>query len=404
MPSTINTNLNSKSDRKKPLTDKSIQAIKPREDGKERKIFDNHPDYPGLYIATSKTARKVFRLKCRFQGKDILLTLGQYPAMTLKLAREKALLSLQHIAEGMNPAEAKRLEKTKEPDTFSHWADLWYGKMAPSWSEVHCEDVRRNKLNLHVFPVIGDKIIPNLSKRDYESVLNPLKAGGKLETAKKIRSIMGQVIDYYINQTEREIVNWPERLRRDFVVSKQDRTHRAALILPLEVGQLMVAIEEYKNTSLLMHLALKFSALTFQRPGEIRKAEWQEIDWKERLWLLPSEKMKARRPHIVPLSKPVMALLKELHAITGAGKYLFPSVRSRANPMSEAGVLSALRRMGYGTHQMSAHGFRSTASTLLNEKGYNSDWIEAQLAHVEQNSVRQAYNHAVFLEQRREMM
>lgn len=128
MPSTINTNLNSKSDRKKPLTDKSIQAIKPREDGKERKIFDNHPDYPGLYIATSKTARKVFRLKCRFQGKDILLTLGQYPAMTLKLAREKALLSLQHIAEGMNPAEAKRLEKTKEPDTFSIGLTFGTGK------------------------------------------------------------------------------------------------------------------------------------------------------------------------------------------------------------------------------------------------------------------------------------
>lgn len=401
MPSP-NTNKKSIPRAKKALTDLSIKALQPRADGKEMRTFDPHPDYPGLYVATSSTGRKTFRLKYHYGGREKLLTLGTYPATSLALAREKAMKAREHLARGIDPATIKKEEQT--PDTFRHWAELWYAKMAPTWSEVYCEDVRRNKLDLHVLPVIGEKLLPDLAKRDYEAVLNLLKAATKLETAKKVRGIMGQVVDFFINETEREITNWPFRLRKDFSVSKRDRKHRAALVLPGEIGLLMANIEAYREINLQTYLALRFSALTFQRPGEIRKAEWAEIDWKEKLWLIPANKMKARREHSVPLSKQALAVLEELKPMTGNGRYLFPSTRSKASPMSEATVLAAIRRLGYDKTQMTAHGFRGMASTTLNEMGFNKDWVEMQLSHVEENDVRGAYNFAQYLPQRRDMM
>lgn len=401
MPS-LNTDIKVTPRAKKTLTDIVIKGLQPRADGKEFRCFDPHPDYPGFYVAVSKTGRKTFRMKYRFADKEKLLTLGTYPATSLAFAREKAMKAREQLARGYDPSAAKEEEKT--PDTFRYWAQRWYSKMASQWSEVHKEDVQNNKLNLHVFPVIAEKLLPHLTKHDFEKVLAPLKAAEKLETAKKVRSIMAQVVDFFIDTTGHDITNWPARLRRDFAVSKKDRKHRAALVLPGEVGQLMLAIEGYRATNILTHLALKFSALTFQRPGEIRHAEWSEINWQERLWCLPATKMKAKREHLVPLANQTIAVLEKLKPITGNGRYVFPSALSKERSMSEATVLAAIRRMGYSKEQMCAHGFRGMASTLLNELGFNKDWIEMQLSHVEENDVRGAYNHAQYLSQRREMM
>jgi integrase len=166
----------------------------------------------------------------------------------------------------------------------------------------------------------------------------------------------------------------------------------------------MLAIESYRESSQLTHLALKFSALTFCRPGEIRRAEWDEIDWENKLWRIPTEKMKMRQPHLVPLARQTLDVLRELQQITGHTRYLFPSVRSDTQPMSEATINAAIRRMGYEKNQMCAHGFRGMASSVLNEKGFNRDWIERQLAHSPMDKVRAAYLHTEFLKGRCRMM
>lgn len=176
------------------------------------------------------------------------------------------------------------------------------------------------------------------------------------------------------------------------------------LTSPKEVAGLMRAIEAYQETNVITGLALKFSALTFCRPGEIRHGEWAEIDWKEKLWRIPAEKMKAGQPHLVPLARQTIVLLKELQPISARSRYLFPSMRTLDRPMSEMTVTAALRRMGFGKEEMCAHGFRGMASTLLNERGYNRDWIERQLAHSPKDKVRAAYNHTDFLKDRKIMM
>ncbi|WP_051257691.1 tyrosine-type recombinase/integrase [Desulfovibrio cuneatus] len=391
---------------RKPLTDAALKALRPRDDGKELQVYDAHPDCPGLFVATSKTGKRVFRLKTRFRGKDILMTLGGYPAISLKLAREKALEAHALIARGVNPSEAKKAQKTaeqEEPDTFRKWTEHWLAKRWPQWSTRHKEDTR-GKIELHIYPIIGDKVLPELRRDDYVKVLEPLRASGKKETSHKIRSILAQIVDEYLNTTESDLPNWPTRLRRDYATSKKDVKHRAALVLPGEVGGLMLAIESYYAISIQTYCALKFSALTFARPGEVRHAEWVGIDLRERVWTIPPEKMKMGRPHVVPLAEQTIKVLGTLRSITGQGRYLFPSTRSRTAPMSEATVTAALRRMGYSQEQMCAHGFRGMASTLLNEQGWPSDAIELQLAHAESNSIRAAYNHATFLEKRKEMM
>ena len=198
-------------------------------------------------------------------------------------------------------------------------------------------------------------------------------------------------------------VDWASQLRGK-QYSNPEPKHRAAITTPKDVGKLMRAIEAYRDTSLVTSIAMRFSAFTFCRPGEIRHAEWTEIDWDEKLWRIPGSKMKMGQAHLVPLAKQALELLRELREITGHKKYLFPTTWGSQKPMSEATVLAALRRMDYDKEQMSAHGFRGMAATLLNEKGFNRDWIERQLAHSERNKVRAAYNHSEFLEDRRKMM
>ena len=199
-------------------------------------------------------------------------------------------------------------------------------------------------------------------------------------------------------------VDWTQQVHRQYANLALREKHRAAITDPRDARRLINAIEAYEATNRLTCLALQFSALTFARPGEVRHAEWTEIDWDAKLWRIPAEKMKARKPHLVPLATQTISVLEQLQPISGHGKYLFPSIRTAERPMSEITVLAALRRLGYEKHEMCAHGFRGMASTILNENGVNRDWIEMQLAHSPRDTVRSAYNHAEFLEDRRNMM
>jgi integrase len=218
----------------------------------------------------------------------------------------------------------------------------------------------------------------------------------------KVLTQISYVFRYAIDQGIEGAADWTQQFHRAY--SSPPSKNLACLTKQSDIAQLMKSIDDYRSVNVITALALKFSALTIARPGEIRRAEWPEIDFSDNLWRIPAEKMKARQPHLVPLAPQTLALLEELKPITGHSRLLFQGFRGQDRPISEITVLSALRRMGYSKEKMCAHGFRGMASTALNEKGWNRDWIERRLAHEERNKIRGAYNHTDFLPSRRQMM
>ena len=383
------------------LTDAKLKSLKPR--NKQFKIADG--TIGGLHVAVSPTGKRVFRFSFRFGGKEQLLTIGPYPELSLADARDAALEAKKMVVQGKNPAAVKQKAKVAsktEKTTFHDVAEEWFTLRKPEWSEVHLKDTRQ-KMDLHMCPRLGHLPIATVTKADIKAVLDSLQCQGKFATLKKVRSTISQIFQYALDiELPGVIVDWTTQLKRQY--SSPPVEHRAALTKPQEVGALIRAINAYEETSLLTALALKFSALTFCRPGEIRHAEWTEIDIANTLWRIPKEKMKAGQPHLVPLARQTLELLERLSPISCQSRFLFPSVRSPNRPMSEMTVTAALRRMGYDKQEMCAHGFRGMASTLLNEQGFRGDLIEKQLAHGPKDKIRAAYNHSDFLSDRRKMM
>lgn len=388
---------------KKALTDAALKALKAKQ--KPYKVTDG--SVPGLFVAVSTTGRRVFRLQFLFEGKFQLLTIGAYPDLSLSEARIKALEAKKQISQGTNPAAEKQRSKAQakaEGLTFRKVTEEWREKAEPGWSEVHIRDTRQ-KLDCHILPRIGDMPIAEVGKAEVKGILDTLDARGKIPTLKKVRAIIGQVFQYALASDIPGVIFDPTSLlRASSLFTAHKPQHRAALTTPKDIKRLMQAIASYDETSLQTCIALKFSALTFCRPGEIRHAEWAELDYDEALWRIPASKMKMGIPHLVPLSTQALELLQQLQPMTGHSRYLFPSLRSLDRAMSEATITAALRRMGFSKEEMVAHGFRGMASTRLNEMGYNRDWIERQLAHGEKDKIRNAYNHAEYLPERRTMM
>ena len=256
------------------------------------------------------------------------------------------------------------------------------------------------RLEKYVFPILGDKHINRIEPRDVLALVRPIDQQGHNETARRLLQIIAQVYRYalIVGRAERNPANDLSGALRPRRV-----THRAAVTEPKKVGQLLRDIDAYEGYFPLV-CALKLAPLVFTRPTELRAAQWKEFDLEAGEWRIPAERMKMRRQHLVPLSRQAISILRELQKYSGEGKFLFPSIRTEVRPISDATMLNALRRMGYQKHEMSVHGFRSIASTLLNELGYNRDWIERQLAHGEQDEVRAAYNYAEYLPERRKMM
>lgn len=379
-----------------PLTDIAIRNAKPQ--NKQYKLTDEK----GMYLLVNQ-AGKYFRLDYRFAGKRKTLALGVYPDVKLAEAREKRDDARKMIANGIDPCQARRAQKSMQieraENCFETIAREWHGKFSTNWADNHAKKIIR-RLELYVFPWLGSRPIAEITPPELLAVLRKIEKKGILETAHRTQQNCGRVFRYAI-ATGRAERDPSADLKGALTPVKHG--HMSTITEPKKIGELLRAIDGYEGTPVAKY-ALKLAPLVFVRPGELRRAEWTEIDLDEAEWRIPKEKMKMKAPHIVPLSTQAVEILSEIQPITGKSRYVFPSVRTNSRPMSENTVLAALRRMGYTKEEMTGHGFRAMASTLLHEQGWPSDIIERQLAHAERNSIKAAYNHAQHLPERRKMM
>ncbi|MDI9392775.1 MAG: tyrosine-type recombinase/integrase [Synergistota bacterium] len=373
------------------LTEKQIKALKP----KEKPYFAR--DDRGLYLEIHPNGGKYWRIRVWEHGKEIKRSLGVYPWVTLKEAREKRDEIKLEISRGHNP-----LRKIKSK-TFREVALDWFERRAlPTRSKSH-NDRTLSRMRRFVFPAIGDMPVTEISAPDLLRFLRPIEETGSHETAHRTLQICGSVFRYAIATGDG--VRDPSADLRGALTPSPTK-HYPSIIKPEEIGSLLRAIDSLISTPV-VRSALWMQMLTFVRPGELRQMEWKEIDFKDAMWRIPESKMKMRRPHLVPLSKQALQRLEELKQITGHGRYVFPAVRSFIKgdrPMSDGTLTAALRRLGYSQGEVTPHGFRSTASTNLHEQRWPSDAIERQLAHAERSTIKSAYNYAEHLDTRREMM
>jgi integrase len=358
-------------------------------------------DSRGLYLEVAPNGGKWWRLKYRFDGKEKRLSLGVYPDVSLKEARNRREKLRQQIADGIDPAEVRKAEKeiAADKNCFETVAREWHQKFSANWTEDHSARTL-TRIENDAFPWIGNKNINDITAPELLTVLRRVESRGALETAHRINQICGQIFRYAIatGRAERD----PAADLKGALPPTRTK-HHASIIEPKKVGELMRAINGYSG-SFITATALKLSPLLFVRPGELRQAEWSEINFDTSEWRIPPEKMKMRVVHIVPLSTQAISILREIEPLTGKGKYIFPSNRTITRPMSNNTINASLRRLGYSKEEMTAHGFRSMASTILNEQGWNRDAIERQLAHSEKDGVRAAYNYAQYLPERKKMM
>ena len=374
------------------LSAKAVEAAK--FDGKPRKLFDGG----GLFLHIQAGGR-YWRMKYRFGGAERLLALGVYPGVTLAAARVRRDEARALLADGIDPAEQRRAEKTaRGTDTFEAVACEWLGNQA---KVLAAETLRltRRRFETWVFPIIGAQPMRALEPPELLRLLRRIEAKGKHETASRMRQRIGQVFRYAI-ATGRADRDPTADLKGALIPAATQ--HRAAITTPAEFGALLRAIDSYSGQPA-SRAALRLAPLTFVRPGELRMARWPEIDLEAAIWRIPSVRMKMKREHIVPLSRQAVAILRELHPVTSHRPFVFESVRP-GRPLSENTLNAALRTMGYAGNQMTAHGFRSSASTMLHELGWPPEVIELQLAHAQRSQVAAAYNRSARLEERRRMM
>ena len=378
------------------LTDVKVRNAKPT--AKPYKFADER----GLYLLINQVG-KYWRFDYRFAGKRKTLALGTYPDVSLSGARSKLNDARKLLANDVDPSEYRKVQKAttieRAASSFEAVAREWIAKFAPNWSPAHGEKIT-TRFERDVFPWMGGRPISEVTAPLLLTVVRRIESRGATETAHRALQSCGQVMRYAVatGRAERD----PSADLRGSLPPVNER-HHASITEPKKIGELLRAIEGYTG-SLATRCALILAPLTFVRPGELRHAEWSEFDLANAEWRIPAEKMKMRAQHIVPLSTQAVAILNELQPLTGAGRYVFPGARTNGRPMGENTVNAALRRLGYSNDDMTGHGFRSMASTLLNEQGWNRDAIERQLAHAERDSVRAAYNYAEHLPERRKMM
>jgi integrase len=378
------------------LTDTEVRNAKPG--AKPLKLFDGG----GLYLEVAPSGGKWWRWKYRFAGKEKRLSLGVYPDVTLKAARERLAESRKLLADGIDPSENRKALKLagaeRAANSFEVVAREWFAKYAPTWVEHHGDRIIR-RLERDAFPWIGGRPIADIKAPELLAVVRRIEDRGALETAHRALANCGQVFRYAIatGRAERDI---SADLRGALPPVKGE--HFAAVTDPTKVGGLLRAMDGYQGT-LTVSCALRLAPLVFVRPGELRKAEWSDVDLDAAEWRYHVTKTDSE--HIVPLSRQAVAILREVHALTGAGLYVFPGARSNKRPMSDNAILAAMRRMGISKEDMSGHGFRAMARTILDEVlGFRPDFIEHQLAHAVRDPNGRAYNRTAHLPERRKMM
>ncbi len=384
------------------LTDQAIKAgiRDAKAAAKALKRFDER----GLFILLKPNGSALWRFKYYFAGLEKGIGLGAYPDVTLKRAREKRDEARSAVADGTDPSATRKAAKRAEANSVEAVANEWLQGQA-SGLDAGTSKRHRSRLQRFVFPYIGSSPIAKVTAAGLLEILrriekSPRRNFSNRETAKRVRQLCGQVWRFAIAT---------QRADRDISADLRDALappaakNLPALTDPKRVGELLRAIHGYAGQPVTM-AALKLAPLLFARPGELRRMEWAELDLEKATWSIPGPKMKMKTPHLVPLSTQAIAVLRELELHTGGGKYVFPGLRSAARPMSENTVNGALRRLGFTGDEHVGHGFRTTASTMLNELNFSADAIEAQLAHQDGNAIRRTYNKAKFLEERKRMM
>ncbi len=386
------------------LTDVKVRNAKPAD--KPIKLSDSG----GMYLLISPPGKKTpngskcWRLKYRFKGKEKVLALGVYPETSLAEARGKRDAAREQLAKKIDPGEVRKAEKRsgseKAANTFEAVAYEWHARQKSVWTEAHAKRTMQ-RLERDIFRCIGTRPISEITAPELLTVFRRIESRGAHETAHRARFVCGQIFRYAVatGRAERD----PAADLKGALTPLKTR-HYAAITDPKEIAPLLRAIDGYQG-SFVVRCALQLAPLVFVRPGELRQAEWAEIDLENAEWNIPAEKMKMRQPHLVPLSRQAVEIIRELHAMTGNSRYLFPSGRSIARPMSDNAINAALRRMGFTKDEATAHGFRAMARTILDEVlQVRPDFIEHQLAHAVKDPNGRAYNRTSFLKERREMM
>jgi integrase len=371
-----------------PLSDTTVRHAKSAP--KPQKLSDGG----GLHLLVQPNGGKLWRLAYRFLGKQKTLALGAYPAVSLAEARSARDDAKKLLARGVDPSAQRKadreVERAATDNSFRIVAEEVLSKLERE-GRAHVTLTKKRWLLDFAFPAFGDRPVAEITARELLALLRVIEGRGLFETAKRLRSTCGMVFRYAIatGRAERD----PSGDLRGALTSHKVN-HRAAIVAPAEIGALLRAIDGFDGQPT-TRAALRLGAHLFVRPGELRHAEWCEFDLDGAVWSIPAEKMKMRRPHRVPLSSQSLTILRELNEVTGSGRWLFPSIRTWTRPISENTLNAALRRLGYGAQEMTTHGFRTMASTRLNEMGrWNPDAIERQLAHQEANAVRRAYTHS----------
>ncbi|MDR5878779.1 phage integrase central domain-containing protein [Caballeronia sp. LZ032] len=389
------------------LTELQAKNARYNPDGKGNRLTDGDR----MYLQLTVSGGKLWRMNYRFGGKDKTLSLGQYPEISLAEARRRRASARERLATGIDPSEAKKAEKRTQrlnaENSFEAIAREWHTKYISTWSDSHGNRILR-RLEVDAFPWIGGRPMASITPPDVLDILRRVEKRGALETAHRLRGNVGQVCRYAVatGRAERDVTG---DLRG--ALPPVHPEHMAAITDPKEVAELLRAIDGYSG-SFPVICALRLAPMLFQRPGELRFAGWEEFDLDGGTWEIPGARMKRRKQakatggaHIVPLSSQAVTILRELHALTGNGHFLFPSIRTRTRPMSENTVNAALRRLGYDGETMTGHGFRAVARTIMVERLHvPAEIVEAQMAHAVKNPLGRAYDRTVFLDQRREMM
>ena len=375
------------------LNDTKVRNAKARE--KSYKLFDER----GLFLLVTPPGGRLWRLKYRINGREKLISLGAYPDVTLKRARDRRDAARKLIADAVDPSAQRQTERAALAQCFedvaNEWLELQSKSLAPETISI-----LGARLRSALYPYLGNRPIAAITAQEVLAALKRIEARGRYETAHRVRALAGRVFRYAVATG---------RAQHDVAADLKDALapvkskNFASVTDPVRVGELMRAIHGYTGQPVTA-LALRLAPLVFVRPGELRAAEWSEFDLANAEWRIPADRMKMGEAHIVPLARQALAILRELEPFARGGRYLFPSLRTRDRPMSDNTINAALRRLGYTSEEQTGHGFRSMASTLLNEQGYPPDVIELQLAHTERNKVRAAYNKAQRLPERRRMM
>jgi len=389
------------------LTDTTLRNTKP--EAKDKRLNDGS----GLYLLIKTNGAKWWRFDYSFEGKRKTLSLGVYPATGLADARRKAEEARTYVANGTDPSNTRKATKAAKQlatenekrldsglpiiNSFEHIAREWLNSISHTVRDItHQKKIRR--FELYVFPVIGGTAISEIKSPNIYNLIKPIIVNNKLETAHRLHSEISATFSYAIAHG---FIDYDPAQAVAAQIPAQKVKHRAALTEPKEVAQLLRDIYNYQGT-FVVQCAFRLSPLLFQRPGEIRQMEWKDVNLESKEWRYFVTKTEVL--HIVPLSIQAVAILEEIKPLTGNGRYVFPSIRGDGRPMSNGTIITALKTLGYSSDVMTAHGFRTTASTLLNEQGWSPDAIERQLCHMPKDAVRAAYNRAQYLEERRRMM